>query len=243
MESGFKKLGYIVILALLAAGCSKKGSNPTGPGGSSSYPKLILPDVLAPQSSSSTADTSQGYMEVNNDNSLLDSVTYSLSTHLTGTPTDSAGTWKWLVNDAADTVTSTLTATANSGEYYWTLVIASPELSIKFLAGLVAPDGKSGDLNFLYNPVSNVPAATYNWSTTSGGQLDGTIYVSNFLGIVGQKYVFTNNPDKSGTLNEWRTLSGGSVVQTWNIIWNANQSGHYTEWDTTGAVVDSGNWN
>ncbi len=110
-------------------------------------------------------------------------------------------------------------------------------------AGLVSTDGKTGNLNVLYNQETNQPAANYSWSTNAGGQVTGIVYVNNFLGIVGKRYVYTNNTSKSGTLNEWQTLSNGSVIQTWEIMWNSNQSGQYTEWDTTGTIINSGTWN
>lgn len=245
MSSTYLKTAFTLILLILAlSGCSKSSNNnPTGPGNSSSHPEFILPNVIAPESNSPTADTSQGYMQVNGDNSLLDSVSSSLTTNLAGTPTDSANTWIWIFRAPQDSITGTWTARPDSGEYYWTYTVASPEITIRYLAGLMASDGKSGNLNFLYNPTTNAPSANYKWSTKSDGQLDGTIFVTNFLGIKGQKYVFTNNSDKSGTLDEWSTVSNGSEVQTWDIIWNANQSGHYTERDTTGAVIASGSWN
>ncbi len=245
MSSTYLKTAFTLLLFIITlSSCSKNSNNnPTGPGNGSTYPKFILPNVIAPESKSSTADTSQGYLEVNGDNSLLDSVGSSLSAQFTGNPTDSADTWIWVFHVPQDTITGTWTATPDSGEYYWTFTVASPEISIRYLAGLVAGNGKSGNLDFLYNPMTNVPAAKYTWITKSDGQLDGTIYVSNFLGIKGRKYVFTNNTDKSGTLNEWSTLYDGSEVQTWDIIWNANQSGRYTEWDTTGTIIDSGTWN
>ncbi len=243
MRKTSHKVGAMLLFAILVSGCSKSGSNPGG-ANSGGAPGLILPNVWAPQSKSATADTSQGYLEVNTHNSLLDSESVSLRGYLAGTPTQSGNVRTWNFSIPADSLTGKWTATPDSGGYYWTFDLYFPgQPSFRYLAGLVSTDGKTGNLNVPYNQQTNQPVADCSWSTNASGQVTGIVYVNDFLGIVGKKYVYTNKTDKSGTLNEWQALSNGSIVQTWEIMWNANQSEQYTEWDTTGTIIDSGTWN
>ncbi len=98
------QLGVLLLSGTLVAGCSKSGSNPVG-ANSGRVPGLILPNVWAPQSKSATADTNQGYLEVNADNSLLDSESVSLQGYLARTPTQSGNVWTWNFSIPADSLT------------------------------------------------------------------------------------------------------------------------------------------
>jgi hypothetical protein len=103
--------------------------------------------------------------------------------------------------------------------------------------GTESSDGKTGSWAIYYTNTA-ITAFKITWSTSSSGTLTGTIVGNDTTGTLEDKYVFTNNPDKSGEL----VLYTGTV-ETLDVVWASDGSGHYTEWDDTHTnIVATGTW-
>lgn len=227
----------ILTAAVLVAGCSKS-SSPTGPSGSA--PKLNAPTFSGPTSTSASADTSQGAQEAKSKAELFSATAQGFLGYYSGNATQSNNGWSWTY--ISGSFKATWTATSGSSGYNWKLVYNGTLGSATYtewtaLDGYESTDGKSGNWNIYYTNTT-VVAYQVSWSTDASGVLTGTVVINDSTGTMAYKDVFTSRPDKSGELKEY---IGTSLV--WDVIWNSDGSGHYTEWDYTGAtVVASGSW-
>ena len=128
-----------------------------------------------------------------------------------------------------------------SSGYNWSLVFNGSNATANYnnftaLSGTESTDGSSGNWSIFY-PNEKTAEYALTWSTSSTGVLTGKIVENDTTGTAFQKDVITENKDKSGELVEY-----SGTVETWDIKWNANGSGSYTEWNLDGTVADSGTW-
>jgi hypothetical protein len=243
MKALFNEVGFILLLALYLVGCSKSSNNPVSSNNNSNSsngaPTFMTPNFPGPNSKTSSADTSQGYYEVNTEAALLDSGKALFTPYFKVTPTLTNQTWTWnntqTHNDTS--LIAMVTAVKTSEGYNWdfttTFKTPSSTQSFDLLSGFETTKGDSGD--FSSSSIFGLKLNIY-WSTNSTGDRYGNA-------VFGQgKYVFTYNTDKSGYLKEYTQLQNGTWAQTWNIIWNADQSGSYTEWTSDGKVIAVGKW-
>ncbi len=238
MSNFLKSAGVLVAMALLLASCSKSSSTSSG----GTAPKLAAPVFTGPTSTSSTADTSTGAMYAKQVAGLFNATSSTYMGFFTGNGTQNGNTWTW--SYSAGGFTATWSATSSSSGYDWKLVYNGVQGNETFsnwtaLSGSETTDGKSGSWTIFYPPTT-VAAYQLTWSTASNGTLTGTIVVNNdTTGSVELKQVFTNNPDKSGELVVYY---GNGPQEEFDIIWNADGSGHYTMWDEKGNVAANGTW-
>ena len=227
--------GLAVVVALMIAGCSK--SNSTGPGGNA--PQLVSPTFTGPTSTSATTDTSSGYIYANTYASIFGLYDASFTAFFVGTGTQSGNTWSWTYTDPESHVTGKWSATSSSSGYNWSLVYSGGPYTGNFtaLSGSESTDGKTGDWSIFWDNTTHKEFEV-SWTTDGSSNLTGTITTYDSSGVTAlQKDVVTNNKDKSGELKEW-----AGTQLTWDVIWNADGSGHYTEWDDQGNIVATGSW-
>ncbi len=238
MSNFLKSAGVLVAMALLLASCSKSSSTSSG----GTAPKLTAPVFSGPSSTSSTADTSYGAVYAKSVASLFNATSGTYMGYFIGNGTQIGNTWSW--TDTSSGFAATWSATSSSNGYDWKLVYNGVEGNLTYtnwtaLSGSETTDGKSGSWTIFYPPTT-VAAYQLSWSTASNGTLTGTIVVYNdTTGSVAAKQVFTNNTDKSGELIVYY---GNGPAEEYDIIWNADGSGHYTMWDEQGTVVANGTW-
>ena len=238
MLNFLKSAGVLVAMALLLASCSKSSSTSSG----GTAPSLAAPTFAGPTSTSATADTSMGAQYAKSVAGLFNATSATYMGYFSGNGTQSGNTWTWSYSYGG--FSATWSATQSSSGYEWKLVYNGVEGNVTFsnwtaLSGSESTDGKSGTWTIFYPPTT-VAAYQLTWSTASNGTLTGTIVVNNdTTGSVEVKQVFTNNTDKSGELIVYY---GNGPQQEYDIIWNADGSGHYTLWDQQGSVVANGTW-
>jgi hypothetical protein len=238
MLNFLKSAGVLVAMALLLASCSKSSSTSSG----GTAPTLAAPTFSGPSSTSATSDTSAGAIYAKSVASLFNATSATYMGYFAGNGKQSGNTWSWTYTYGG--FTATWSATSSSSGYDWKLVYNGVEGGVTFsnwtaLSGSETTDGKSGSWTIFYPPTT-VAAYQLTWSTASNGTLTGTIVVNNdTTGSVELKQVFTNNTDKSGELVVYY---GNGPQEEYDIIWNADGSGHYTMWDEQGVVVANGTW-
>lgn len=239
MVKFLRSAGILAAMALLLASCSKSSS--TSP---QTAPKLTAPTFSGPVPTTPPSDTSSGYAGyayATGVAGLFNATSQGYLGLYTGSGTQSGNTWTWTYS--ANGLSATWTATLNGSNYDWKLVETGTEGGVPVtnwtaLSGTESTDGKSGTWT-LYYPPAAVIAYQVSWSTSSTGVLTGTIVANDTTGAQQLKYDFTENPDKSGEL---KVYYGTGAQMVWDVIWNADGSGHYTEWDDTGTVVATGTW-
>ncbi|MFZ1080389.1 MAG: hypothetical protein WAO19_00520 [Candidatus Kryptoniota bacterium] len=230
------RVGILVLAAMFVAGCSKSSST----GNNSTAPALKAPTFAGPSSTSTTADTSAGYLYASTYANIFTAYSESFTEYFVGTGTQSGNSWTW--TETANGITGTWTATSTSSGYNWSLVLNGSNGTTTYnnftiVSGTESTNGSSGSWTLYYE---NETTAEFGvtWSTDANGVVTGTIVSNDSSGTAVQKDVITENPNKSGELKEY---AGGTVL-TWDIIWNANGSGSYTEWNTDGTVEATGTW-
>ena len=229
----------MLALAIFLASCSKSSS--TSPG---TAPTLTAPTFAGPNTTSPTADTSIGASTAKEAALIFNATTAAYLGYYTGTGVYANNTWKW--SYSVQGFTATWTATSGSNGYDWKLVyngtLASNSGSTTFnnwtvVSGNESTDGKTGSWT-IYYPNTTIVGFQVSWSTSSSGTLTGTIVGNDSTGTQEDKYVYTNNADKSGEL----VLYTGTV-ETLDVVWASDGSGHYTEWDDTHTnIVATGTW-
>lgn len=241
MLRNLTQMGLLLILAALVASCSKS-SNSTGTNGTA--PTLKAPTFAGPSTTSPTADTSIGATTAISAAALFNATTSLYLGYYAGNAIQSGNSWTWTYS--VQGFTATWTATLGSNGYNWKLVyngtLTSNGTSTTFnnwtvVNGSESNDGKTGSWT-IYYPNTTIVGFQVTWSTSSSGTLTGTIVGNDTTGTLESKYVYTNNPDKSGEL----VLYTGTV-ETLDVVWASDGSGHYTEWDDTHTnIVATGTW-
>lgn len=238
MLNHFRSAGPVLLAALLLAGCSK--SNPTGPGGTA--PTLTAPTFSGPSMSSTGADTSSVAKTVNNLAATFNAVAsgYTAIFQQAGTPKQSGSIWTWTISGGAYTIA--FSATQSDTTYQWKYVINGTYNGTNYsdwtaFTGSETASGVNGDWT-LFNENATTPLATVNWTTDSNGNQKGTIAAYDSAGVQAGKYVFTNNKDNSGELDEYTT--GSTPVL--KVTWTGSGSGEWWQYDDQGNVIASGTW-
>ncbi|HUI31438.1 MAG TPA: hypothetical protein VLX91_14610 [Candidatus Acidoferrales bacterium] len=239
MLKNLTRVTLVLMLAVLVASCSKSSTS-----SNNTPPTLTAPTFAGPSSTSPTADTSFGAQTAVSVAGLFNATSASYLGFMTGTSTQNNGTWTWTATNNG--TTATWTATAGSSGYDWKLVVSGTWSSNgtnvtvsnwTAISGHESSDGKNGNWT-AYFPGTTLVEFTITWTTDAGGNMSGTIVLNDDTGAQQGKYVFTDNKDKSGELVVYT-----GTVETADIVWLSNGSGHYTEWDDTGTnVIATGTW-
>jgi hypothetical protein len=245
MVRNLKGVFIVLIFAGFIAGCSKSSTTSSN----NTSPTLTAPTFSGPTSTSATKDTSGGYLEASTTAQIFNATASGYLGYYAGQKgTQNGGNWSWTYS--VQGFTATWTATASSSGYDWKLVyngtLTTSSSSITFnnwtvVNGSESNGGKNGSWT-IYYPNTTFAVFQVNWSTDGSGNLNGTIVSSDTTGgSVPEKFMFTNNKDKSGSLEVYQGTN--FTVQTWDITWTSAGSGQYTEWDDTHTnVIASGTW-
>ncbi|MHB8581445.1 MAG: hypothetical protein ACYDA4_16495, partial [Ignavibacteriaceae bacterium] len=153
-------------------------------------------------------------------------------------------TWTWTYK--YNTLTETMTTTQNSdGSYSWKVVFngqASSNDTVYYtnwtlLQGTTSADGKNGTWTIYYENTT-IMLAEYNWNTSSGGVLTGTLKTYDNGDNVQSSINVVNNLDGSGSVEDYT-----GTVLIFKSVWQANGSGQWWTYDSgTGGQVGTGSW-
>ncbi len=234
MIKSLRGAGILLALAFLLASCSKS-SNPTGP--AAKPPSLTAPTFKGPGASADSVGQNVNGLALTF-NTFAAGYTALISD--AGSPSVSGNTWTWTINGG--TYTITLTATQSDTTYLWKSVIngtynGSLDKNWTAFQGSETASGSNGDWT-LYNTNSTTPLSKVNWSTDSNGNLTGTIIGYDSTGTQTDKYVFVNNKDNSGELEEY--TNGSTLIL--KVTWTSSGAGAWWEYDDQGNLVGSGTW-
>lgn len=229
----------LMVLAFLVAGCSKS-SSPTGP--AAKPPDLTAPTFKGPDLTSASADTSYGAQFAGQLAATFNAVAtgYTGIFAQAGSPSQSGSTWTWTINGGAYTIT--FTATQSDTTYKWKYVVDGTYNGFAYskwtaFEGSETASGANGDWT-LYNNGTTTPLSTVSWSTNSNGNLTGTIIGYDTTGAETDKYVFVNNKDNSGELEEY--ANGSTLIM--KVTWTSSGTGAWSEYDDKGNLIGSGTW-
>ncbi len=239
--SRFSKIaGILAITAILFAGCSKS-SGPTS-ASSTNAPKLAAPVFKGPGTSATGADTSFGALTVNGLAATFTSVSagYSALFAQAGAPKQSGSTWTWSINGSGYTIT--FSATQSDTTYQWKDVINGNYQGTSYsnwtaFTGSETESGANGDWT-LYNQNKATLFAKVNWTTDASGNLTGNIATYDSTGAQSGKYVFVDNKDNSGSLEEYTT----GTTPILKVVWTSSGTGQWWEYDDQGNQTASGTW-
>lgn len=240
MTKFLKSAGILAVMALLVAGCSKS-SSPTST--SSTPPTLSAPVFKGPGTS---ADTTLVGQTVNGLATTFNAIAsgYTQAFTQAGSPNQSGSTWTWNINGGPYTIT--FTATQSDTTYQWKYVINGTYEGATYtnwtaFEGSETASGANGDWT-LYNDNSTTPLAKVDWTTDSQSNLTGTITGYDSTGTETGKYVFINNHDNSGEIDQYAAGATGGEVMVLKVTWQSDGSGAWTEYDDQGNVIGSGTW-
>ena len=239
--SRFSKIaGILATTAILFAGCSKS-SGPTS-ASSTNAPKLAAPVFRGPGTSATGADTSFGALTVNGLAATFTSVSagYSALFAQAGAPKQSGSTWTWSINGSGYTIT--FSATQSDTTYQWKDFINGNYQGTSYskwtaFTGSETESGANGDWT-LYNQNKTTLFATVNWTTDASGNLTGSIVTYDSTGAQSGKYVFVDDKDNSGSLEEYTT----GTTPILKVVWTSSGTGQWWEYDDQGNQTASGSW-
>lgn len=239
MPRYMKSAGIIAAVAILLAGCSKS-SNPAG--SAATPPQLTAPTFQGPDVSSAGADTSSVALLVSSLSTTFNAVAseYTKIFQEAGTPKLSGSTWTWSI--ATSAYTMTFTASQNDTTYQWKSVVNGTYQGIKYdnwtaFEGSETTSGADGNWT-LFNQNATTPLSNVAWSTDGSGNWTGTIIAYDSTGAQAEKYVFTNNKDKSGEFEQYTT----GTTPILKVTWTGSGSGAWWKYDDKGNVIASGTW-
>lgn len=207
-------LSFLLIVALVLAGCEKKAT--TEPD-TTTPPTIPTVQFSSPSASGDQCtQTAYTYVQIANAMSLY-------GTMFTGqTPTRNGDVWTWQVTDGPLTVR--VTATKTSSGYQWQMIINGTDTDGTVynnwvaLQGNSSADGKSGSWT-IFEDNTTVIAAQFVWSTSSAGVLTGTLTVYS-QGQQSYRLVAVSNANGSGSVT-YSMYSNGQWVQQFNATWSA----------------------
>ncbi|MHB9011693.1 MAG: toxin-antitoxin system YwqK family antitoxin [Ignavibacteriaceae bacterium] len=222
---------------LVISGCSKKG-NPIQPPAN----PPALPSVTFKGPNTNSTDQ---YAQLT-ENYVLNFKEFSsyMTAFANMSAAQNGNTWTWTYKFGA--LTETMTTTQNSdGSYSWKVVFngkASSNDTIYYtnwtlLQGTTSTDGKNGSWTIYYENTT-IMLAEYNWNTSSGGVLTGTLKTYDNGGNVQSSINVVNNSDGSGSVEDYT-----GTVLIFKSVWQANGSGQWWTYDSsTGGQVGTGSW-
>ena len=222
---------------LVISGCSKKG-NPIQP--PANPPALPSVTFKGPNTNSTDqyAQLTESYVLSFKEFSSYMTAFANMSAAQNG------NTWTWIYKFGA--LTETMTTTQNSdGSYSWKVVFngkASSNDTVYYtnwtlLQGTTSADGKNGSWTIYYENTT-IMLAEYNWNTSSGGVLTGTLKTYDNGGNVQSSINVVNNSDGSGSVEDYT-----GTVLIFKSVWQANGFGQWWTYNSsTGGQVGTGSW-
>lgn len=225
-----------LIMAFLAAGCSKKDDNPSAPQQIANTPPAI-PEVTikGPASASNdpmlqlVKDYFTGLNPFMNYSNMFRNVPAALE--------DST----WVRRYLNGSITATLTAKRlDDGSYVWRLTFSGTNDTVTYnnwlaLEGTSSADGKTGTWKaYRYN--TNMMQGDYSWRRNDDGSI--TAVVRQYRnGNVYSRFEFLENSDHSGQVLVY--FSGNLAFKA---SWQTNGSGQWWMYDSFGNIRHQGNW-
>ncbi len=240
MPRTLKIAGILATAAVLLAGCSKS-SSPTS-ASSANAPNLSAPVFKGPGTNAAGADTSYGALTVNGLAATFSGVSAGYTALFTqaGTPKQSGSTWTWSINGSGYTIT--FSATKSDTTYQWTDIINGNYQGTSYsnwtaFAGAETESGSNGNWT-LYNQNAKTMFAQVSWTTDASGNLTGDIVTYDSTGAQSGKYVFVNDKDNSGSLEQYTTGTNPIL----KVVWTSSGTGQWWEYDDQGDIIRSGSW-
>lgn len=234
MVKALRSAGILVLLAFLAAGCSKKSSSSTEP---TTPPQLTAPTFSGPN----TQSDSVGAFEAQSYASGINLYTAFATSYMVGNGTQNGNTWTWSVSQGQFTATWSGTVESD-GSYMWKLVFNGPTDSVTYnnwtyLQGTTSADGKTGNWTVYYDNTTNT-AIRYDWTTDSNGNVTGDVKMYDTDGTTQlERITVVNNADNSGEVDFYT-----GTVLTFKATWTSSGSGQWWDYDTSGTQTHHGTW-
>lgn len=204
--------------------------------------QFTAPQELA-QSTDPYAQQAYSYiMQVNAMTSFMSYFTPPATAEEVNTKSDSQ-TWTWMQSytDQDGNVieyTFTYTFTETSDKYIWDIDMGINGNTNDFIDAEEMKTGESGEMNIYYNALGVEDFDVYyhyNW-TVSGGTTIVNMELHDGNSEL-YSYVLTVNQDGSGEI-----AYNVDEIIVFRLIWNANGSGTWFEYDEDGEITDQGSW-
>jgi len=245
------KLWLVVFTAsLLLAGisCSKKESSSPAAPASNNPPQLDVEEVTLPQAMTNSSDTkaqeAAGY--VNTANSFTQYMQFL-------SPSSSAGAlraessyqgppwnYTWTVDDGQDNnYTVDLTIDENDTLYTWKVIVSGTidGAAINNFMLISARQGKDDSSGYLimYDPSTAAMSVRIDWYRSGGD------YVLQYQMFNNSRVVVNSYHDGTGRVSyyEW---NGSSYPLRFQATWNADGSGEWWTYNSSGVNDGSGSW-
>ncbi|MGH2567915.1 MAG: hypothetical protein ACRDGA_06210 [Bacteroidota bacterium] len=162
------------------------------------------------------------------------------STFINVTPTKTQDGFTWTRTLQNLTIRLVAAKQLNEG-YTWKIIYNGSDSQGRtynnwtLLDGTTTVDSKNATW-IVYEDNTTVKTADFEWSTSSTGVLTGTFKLYTGSAVATQ-IVLTSNPDNSGELK----LYDGTVI-VYRSLWQANGSGQWWRYDSSGQITSSGSW-
>ncbi len=228
------RIGIVLMVAVLVAGCSKSNPNSS----SNTPPKLNHPNFAGPKTTSDSA----GAAEANNVALQIGVYTAVASSFMVGQPTQNGNTFTWTLPLGTNFSEKWMGTTESNGDNQWTLVYNGTTDSATYnnwtyLTGTTSKDGKTGSWSVRYTNTTK-SEVQFNWSTSSDSTVTAVAQILDTSGSVFETTTLINHPDLSGEVD----LNQGGIL-IYKVTWQSNGSGQWWEYDpSSGAQVYNSTW-
>lgn len=223
-------LALLLTISMLLSCGGESGDSPTEPEGGT----LSIPTVRFKGPNTTSADP---YAQAAKMMAEFFNAVVSLWDPFRSLPATREGnSWKWTYTAGGVTYTYTGTKQADGSVQWRYTMNGGGYNNWTVLEGSTSGDGKSGSFK-AYEENSTRIDVELSWSTTAANVLTG-IWKDYENGILDERIELVNNPDNSGELK----LYNRQNVLTLRILWQANGSGQWWEYNDNGVQTGSGSW-
>lgn len=228
MVKHLSRVGIVLMVAVLAASCSKS-SNPST--SNNTPPTLSHPNFSGPNTTSDSA----GALEAQSVALEIGVYTALASSFMVGQGTQNGSSWTWTVPVGANFTEKWTGTIQSNGDYQWTLIFngATDTLTYNnwtYLKGTTSKDGKTGSWTVYYTNTTK-PQVQFSWSTSSDSTVTAVALVLDTSGNTLETTTLINHPDKSGEVD---ANEGGILI--FKATWLSNGSGQWWEYDPSSGV-------
>ncbi|MGE5430895.1 MAG: hypothetical protein ACM3QX_07465 [Syntrophomonadaceae bacterium] len=228
-----------LILAFLAAGCSKKDDNPAAPAvvtNPGTPPEVPNVGIKGP---SSTSNDPFFLLAKSYFNSLGTFTYYSdMFRNVQAVYSDTGWVRKFLNGSITATLTSTRLA---DGSISWKLILNGTTDSVTYnnwlaLEGVSSADGKSGTWK-LFHQNTNLLTGDYSWQKNADSSITATIRDYNASGTIRTRIEATDKADNSGQVLVYFYTS-----LSFKASWLSDGTGQWWTYDSSGNIRHQGTW-
>ncbi|PID57945.1 MAG: hypothetical protein CR986_08495 [Ignavibacteriae bacterium] len=242
-----KKIIFMLILSLFLVNCSDD-DNPVKPDGKKTLPEISLKKIELPQSFAESTNPYQMLAK-----SCIESANLFNNYSYMWTPPKNSNkmnkvqdewirTWK----DDKTGLEVKLIVYDNDTEFGWTVYLSGNLDGItltnqKVLEAKEIKATKSGSVKFFDFEAQKL-SFSWEYSTDSNG-----VYTVNYLmydedeNLV-SRFEIISNPDGSGSVNTYEKSESGTEVLINNVTWNADGTGTWAHYDSSGNLISSGSF-